>query len=268
MTSIGLAGLSTGQLVRLAVRDGRFNGSTAGVAAGYVQANVTIVPAAYARDFRAFCEANPKPCPVLAVGEPGSPFLPTVGQDLDLRTDVPRYLVFEQGVESAKVSNLMSVWTGDLVAFALGCSYSFDHLLVAAGVPLRHLSRHSNVAMWRTAIQTTPIGAFRGPLVVSMRPIKQRDLGRTLQITESLQTVHGAPIHWGSAAPLGIADLSRPDYGDPMPLEPGEIPVFWACGVTAQAAIQHARLPFAITHSPGCMLVTDLKLGALGREGA
>src|SRR5215467_14977375 len=150
MTSSSVTELSTGQLARLAIRDGRLNGSTAGVAAGYVQANVTIVPAAYARDFRAFCEANPKPCPVLAVSDPGSPFLPALGRDIDLRTDIPRYLVFEHGVEVAQVSNLMSLWSGDLVAFALGCSFTFDHMLVAAGVPVRHLSRHSNVAVFRT----------------------------------------------------------------------------------------------------------------------
>ena len=265
MTSISVAELSTGQLARLAIRDGRFNGSTAGVAAGYVQANVTIVPAAYAQDFRAFCEANPKPCPVLAVGQPGSPFFPTLGQDVDVRTDIPQYLVFEDGLEVAKVSNLKSLWSGDLVAFALGCSFSFDHMLVAAGVSVRHVSRHSNGAMWRTTIQTIPSGPFHGPLVVSMRPIKQRDLERTVRITESLPAAHGAPIHWGSAAPLGIADLSTPDYGDPIPLESDDVPVFWACGVTAQVAVGHARIPFAITHSPGCMLVTDLKIEALDR---
>jgi len=257
-----LAELSTGQLVRLAVREGRLNGSTAGVAAGYVQANLTIVPAAYSQDFRAFCEANPKPCPILAVSEPGSPCFPTLGQDIDARTDIPRYLVFEHGVEVAQVSSLRSLWAGDLVAFALGCSYTFDHVLVAAGVPLRHMSRQSNVAVFRTSIQTTPIGPFSGPLVVSMRPVKQNDLERTLRITESLPTAHGAPIDWGSATPLGIADLSRPDYGDPTPLESDDVPVFWACGVTAQTAVERARIPFAITHSPGCMLVTDLQIGA------
>jgi uncharacterized protein YcsI (UPF0317 family) len=266
MRSIGLAELSTGQLVRLAVRDGRFSGTTAAVAAGYVQANLTIVPAAYAQDFRAFCEANTKPCPVLAVGRPGAPSLPTLGQDLDVRTDVPRYLVFEHGIEVGQVSNLRSLWRSDLVAFALGCSFSFDHVLVSAGVPVRHVSRHSNVAMWRTTIPTTPVGPFHGPLVVSMRPMKQKDLERVVQITEVLPTVHGAPIHWGNAAPLGIPDLSRPDYGDdPMLLEPDELPVFWACGVTAQVAVQHARIPFAITHSPGFMLLTDLTIGELGR---
>jgi uncharacterized protein YcsI (UPF0317 family) len=263
MTSSGLAQFSTGQLVRRAVRDGQFSGFTAGAAPGYLQANVTVVPSAYAQEFRAFCEANPKPCPVLAVSDPGSPLLPALGPDIDLRTDVPQYLVFEHGVEVAQISNLTSLWSGDLVAFALGCSFSFDHMLVDAGVPVRHLSRHSNVAMWRTNIQTTPIGPFHGPIVVSMRPIKESDLSRAVCITERLPSAHGAPIHWGSASPLGIADLSRPDYGDPMPLEPEEIPVFWACGVTAQAAIQHARIPFAITHSPGYMLVTDLTIGAL-----
>ncbi len=265
MASISLTELSTGQRVRRAVRDGLFRGSTAGVAAQYVQANLTIVPAAYAEDFRAFCEANAKPCPVLAMGEPGAPFLPTLGQDVDVRTDVPRYLVFEHGIEVAQVSSLMSLWSGDLVAFALGCSFTFDHILVSAGVPVRHVSRHANVAMWRTTIPTTPVGPFYGPLVVSMRPVKQRDLERAVQITEVLPTVHGAPIHWGNAATLGIADLSKPDYGDPMLLEPDELPVFWACGVTAQVAVQHARIPFAITHSPGCMLVTDRTIGELGQ---
>ena len=265
MASISLAELSTGQLVRRAVRDGRFSGSTGGVAAGYVQANLTIVPAAYAQDFLAFCEANAKPCPVLAIGEPGAPLLPTLGQDVDVRTDVPRYLVFEHGIEVARVSSLMSLWSDDLVAFALGCSFTFDHILVSAGVPVRHVSRRSNVAMWRTTIPTTPVGPFHGPLVVSMRPMKQQDLERAVRITEVLPTVHGAPIHWGNAVILGIADLSKPDYGDPMQLEPDELPVFWACGVTAQVAVQHARIPFAITHSPGCMLVTDRSIGELGQ---
>jgi uncharacterized protein YcsI (UPF0317 family) len=166
------------------------------------------------------------------------------------------------------VSSLMSLWSGHLVAFALGCSFSFDHMLVAAGVPVRHVARHSNVAMWRTSIQATPMGPFHGPVVVSMRPLRQKDLERAVRITEGLPTAHGAPMHWGSAAPLGIADLSRPDYGDPIPLEPDEIPMFWACGVTAQVSIEHARIPFAITHSPGCMLVTDLKIGSSVPEDA
>jgi uncharacterized protein YcsI (UPF0317 family) len=235
------------------------------VAAGYVQANVTIVPAAYAQDFQAFCEANAKACPILTIGEPGSPLLPALGQDIDVRTDVSRYLVFEHGIEVAQVSDLMPFWSGDLVAFALGCSFSFDHVLVSAGMHLRHVSGHSNVAMWRTTIPTTPEGPFNGPLVVSMRPIKQQDLERAVRITARLPNVHGAPIHWGSDAALGIADLSRPDYGEPMPLEDDELPVFWACGVTAQVAVEHARIPLAITHFPGCMLVTDLKIGKLGR---
>jgi uncharacterized protein YcsI (UPF0317 family) len=202
---------------------------------------------------------------VLAIGESGAPFLPTLGQDVDVRTDVPRYLVFEHGIEVAGVSNLTSLWSDDLVAFALGCSFTFDHILVSAGVSVRHVSRRSNVAMWRTTVPTTPMGPFHGPLVASMRPMKQEDLERAVQITRVLPTVHGAPIHWGNAATLGIADLSMPDYGDPVLLEPDELPVFWACGVTAQVAVQHARIPFAITHSPGCMLVTDRTIGELGQ---
>jgi uncharacterized protein YcsI (UPF0317 family) len=177
---------------------------------------------------------------------------------LDVRTDVERYLVFERGTEVAHVSNLKPLWRSNLVAFALGCSFSFDAILAAAGVPVRHVARRSNVAMWRTNIPTKPAAPFHGPLVVSMRPMRPEDIDRAFAITERLPAVHGAPIHWGDAEPLGISDLSRPHYGDPVPPAPGEVPVFWACGVTAQVAIQRARIPLAITHSPGYMLVTDL----------
>jgi uncharacterized protein YcsI (UPF0317 family) len=253
--------LSTGHLVRQAVRHGRFRGLTVDVAAGYVQANLTILPQAYADAFCTYCYANPRPCPVLAISEPGEPWLPTLGDDLDVRTDLSRYLVFEHGVEVAKVSDLTSLWRDDLVAVALGCSFSFDHLLVEAGVPVRHLSRHSNVAMWRTTIATAPAGPFHGPMVVSMRPMLREDVDRAVRITEGLPGAHGAPVHWGHPEDLGIDDLSTPHYGDPVPLEPGELPVFWPCGVTAQVAIQHARIPFGITHAPGCMLVTDVPVG-------
>ena len=256
--SIGGAELSTGHLVRLALRQGRSIGSTASVAAGYIQANLTIVPARYADAFRAFCECNPKPCPILAEGLPGQPILRSLGDDLDVRTDIERYLVFEHGVQVAQVSNVMSVWRGDLVAFAIGCSFSFDGILVSAGVAVRHVARRSNVAMWRTNVPTTPAGPFHGPLVVSMRPVRPEHIERAIRITEGLPAVHGAPIHWGDATALGISDISRPDYGDPTLPTFDEIPVFWACGVTAQVAIQQARIPLAITHAPGCMLVTDL----------
>lgn len=257
-TSIGAAELSTGHLVRLALRQGHSVGPTASVAAGYIQANLTIVPARYADAFRGFCESNPRPCPILAEGGAGEPFPPGLGDDLDVRTDVERYLVFEHGVEVAQVSNLMSLWRDDLVAFALGCSFSFDGMLLSAGVPIRHVARRSNTAMWRTNIATTPAGPFHGPLVVSMRPMRPEHIERAVEITKGLPAVHGAPIHWGDAAALGISDLSLPDYGDPALPAPGELPVFWACGVTAQVAIQQARIPLAVTHSPGYMLVTDL----------
>jgi len=260
-TSPAYAALSTGHLVREAVRHGRFHGITSHVAGGYVQANLTIVPQVYADAFCSYCQANPRPCPLLAVGAPGEPWLPTLGDDVDVRTDLTRYLVFENGVEVAQVSDLTSLWRNDLVAVALGCSFSFDHLLVEAGIPLRHLSRHSNVAMWRTTIATAPAAPFHGPLVVSMRPMLREDIERSVRITEGVPSAHGAPVHWGDPANLGIDDLSTPHYGDPAPLEPGELPVFWPCGVTAQVAVQRARLPFAITHAPGHMLVTDLPVG-------
>src|SRR4051794_25157015 len=180
--SPGRGALATGHLVRQAVRGGRFNGPTVGVADGYVQANLTILPRTYADAFCTYCHANPRPCPVLAVSEPGEPWLPALGGDLDVRTDLSRYLVFEHGVEVAQVSDLTSVWCDDLVAVAIGCSFTFDHLLAQAGVHVRHLARHSNVAVWRTTIATVPVGPFHGPMVVSMRPMLPDDLDRAVRI--------------------------------------------------------------------------------------
>jgi uncharacterized protein YcsI (UPF0317 family) len=238
-------------------------GPTAGLAPGYVQANLAILPQAFANQFLRYCDANPKPCPVLAVSEPGEPLLSDLGDDLDVRTDVPRYLVFEDGLEVAAVSSVLSVWRSDLVTVAMGCSFSFDPLLANAGIPVRHLSQRSNVAVWRTNIATTPVGPFDGPMAVSMRPLPRASLAHVIQITDTVPGSHGAPVAWGDPESLGIHDLTTPHYGDAVPLERDDVPVFWACGVTAQVAIQAARIPFAITHAPGCMLVTDLRVAEL-----
>ena len=251
--------VSTGVDVRRECRSGRLDAPTAGLAPGYVQGNLVVLPRDWADDFLRFCQANPKPCPLLGVSEAGSPALPALGVGLDLRTDLPRYRVWEQGELIASPTDLMSLWRGDLVGFVIGCSFSFEEALLANDIPIRHITCGCNVPMYRTSIATQSAGRFHGPLVVSMRPMKPGDAIRAIQVTTRLPSVHGAPVHIGFPEAIGIRDLDKPDYGDAVPIEPGELPVFWCCGVTPQAAIAAARPPFAITHAPGCMLVTDLK---------
>ena len=251
--------LRTGRDVRLAVRAGTLAAPTCGLAPGYVQGNLAILPADHAEDFLRFCQANPKPCPLIGVSERGDPTLPALGADLDIRTDIPRYRVWRAGVLIDEPRDINSVWRDDLVSFVLGCSFSFEEALLAADVPLRHMERGTNVPMYRTNIATARAGRFHGPLVVSMRPMKPADAIRAVQVTTRLPSVHGAPVHLGFPEAIGIADIAKPDYGDAVPVEAGELPVFWACGVTPQAAIAAAQVPFAITHAPGFMLVTDLK---------
>ncbi len=244
---------------RLAIREGKITGHTAGLAPGYVQGNLAILPAALAADFQRFCHRNPKPCPLLAASEPGDPALPTLGEEIDIRTDLPRYRVFRDGVLVEEPTDVRSLWRDDLVSFLLGCSFSFEEALIEDGIPLRHIERGSNVPMYRTSIATVPAGPFHGPMVVSMRPLKAADAIRAVQITSRFPSVHGAPVHLGDPSLIGIADLAKPDYGDPVEVRPGEMPVFWACGVTPQSVIAEVRPPFCITHAPGSMLITDLK---------
>jgi uncharacterized protein YcsI (UPF0317 family) len=251
--------LSSPRAARAAARSGELTGNTAGVAYGHVQGNVAILPREYAGEFERFCQRNPKPCPVLAIGDPGDASLPTLGADVDIRTDCPRYRVFEDGQCVDEPYDIKRWWRDDLVAFILGCSFSFEQALLEAGVPLRHIEQRKNVAMWRTNIATTPAGRFHGPLVVSMRPFKAADAIRAVQITSRFPTVHGAPVHIGLPEVIGIRDLMQPDWGDAVEVMPDELPVFWACGVTPQAVVAAAKVPFCITHFPGSMLVTDLR---------
>jgi uncharacterized protein YcsI (UPF0317 family) len=251
--------LSSPRAARAAARARELTGNTAGVAYGHVQGNVAILPREYAGEFERFCQRNPKPCPVLAIGDPGDPRLPTLGADIDIRTDCPRYRVFEHGECVDEPHDIGRWWRDDLVAFILGCSFSFEQALLEAGVPLRHIEQGRNVAMWRTNIATVPAGRFHGPLVVSMRPFKAPDAIRAIQITSRFPTVHGAPVHVGLPEVIGIRDLTRPDWGDAVEVKPDELPVFWACGVTPQAVVAAAKVPFCITHFPGSMLVTDLR---------
>ena len=249
----------TGRDARLATRGGGFKGQTAGVAPGYVQGNLAILPGNVAGDFLRFCQLNPKPCPLLAASASGDFRLPTLADDLDIRTDLPRDRVFRHGELIDEPTDIRAHWRSDLVAFVLGCSFSFEEALIEGGIELRHITLNVTVPMYRTSIATMPAGPFHGPMVVSMRPMKPADAIRAIQITTRFPAVHGAPVHVGKPELIGIADLMKPDYGDPLPIGADEIPVFWACGVTPQSVINAAKLPFAITHSPGLMLVTDLK---------
>jgi uncharacterized protein YcsI (UPF0317 family) len=224
-----------------------------------VQGNLAILPKDLAGDFLRFCHRNPKPCPVIGLAEPGDPHVPELGTDLDLRTDLPRYRVWKHGELVDEPTEITSQWRDDLVSFVIGCSFSFEEALLADGIPLKHISCGSNVPMYRTNVKTKGAGPFHGPLVVSMRPLKPADAIRAIQITSRFPDVHGAPVHIGKPEMIGIADLAKPDYGDAVPVGEDELPVFWACGVTPQAVIAAAKPPFAITHAPGSMLVTDVK---------
>ena len=244
--------------IRRAVRAGAWSSHTTGIAPYCVQGNVVILPRTYAPDFLRFCVENSKPCPVLGVSEPGSPLLPSLGADLDIRTDVPRYRVFRHGELVSEPADIVDLWRDDLVAFVLGCSFSFEQALLDAGVPLRHIALGKNVSMYETNVETTRSGPFGGPLVVSMRPVRGREVVRAVQVTARFPKAHGAPVHVGEPVELGIRDLARPDYGEAVAVLPGELPMFWACGVTALVAVERARPELCITHAPGAMLVTDL----------
>lgn len=243
---------------RLACRSG-LAATTAGVAPGCVQGNLAILPEQYAAAFHRFCQLNPKPCPIVGISDVGNPRIPALGLDLDIRTDLPRYRVWRDGELIEEPTDIIAHWRDDLVAFVIGCSFSFEEALLAEDIPIRHIERNVRVPMYRTNIACVPAGPFAGPMVVSMRPLKPADAIRAIQITSRFPAVHGAPVHIGLPQSIGIADITKPDYGDPVPIEADELPVFWACGVTPQAVIAAAKLPFAITHAPGLMLVTDLK---------
>jgi uncharacterized protein YcsI (UPF0317 family) len=245
--------------LRHAARYGAFAGVTAGLAPGYVQGNVCILPRPFAEDFRLYCERNPKPCPLLAVSGPGDPRLPSLGEDLDIRTDVPRYRVFRHGKLADEVTDIRDLWSADMVAFAIGCSFSFEEALAEAGVPLRYVAEGRNVAMYLSNIETEPAGPFRGPMAVSMRPLKAADAILAIQITARFPKAHGAPVHIGKPELIGIDDLDRPFAGDRIEVRADELPVFWACGITPQAAVLRAKPPICITHAPGHMLVTDVR---------
>ena len=256
MVDSELATLPTSTTARLRCRRNEV-AHTGGLAHGYVQGNLCILPQALATDFAAFCQRNAKPCPVIGMGAPGDPTLPDLG-DIDIRTDVPAYRVFKHGECIDEPSDIGKYWTDDLVTFVLGCSFSFEAPLLDEGIPLHHVEADTIVPMYRTNIECVPAGPFRGQMVVSMRMMTPANAIRAVQITSRFPAVHGAPVHLGLPEAIGIADLAKPTYGDPPPrLEPGHIPVFWACGVTPQVAVLNARPSLCITHKPGSMLITD-----------
>ena len=239
-------------------RQGKWDAPTPGLAPGYVQANLVILPQSDAFDFLRFCQFNPKPCPVLDVTDPGDPEPRRVASGADLRTDLPRYRIFRHGEPIEEVSEITSFWRENMVAFLLGCSFTFEAAMVRSGLPVRHIEEGKNVPMYVSDRPCTPAGAFSGPLVVSMRPMCPQDAIQAVRVTGEYPHAHGAPVHLGDPAAIGISRLDRPDFGDPVTVHPGEMPVFWACGVTPQMAIARAQPELAITHAPGHMFVTDL----------
>jgi uncharacterized protein YcsI (UPF0317 family) len=247
----------TGHEARLAIRRNEHRGPTSGLAPGFVQANLAILPRALSEDFLRFCQLNPKPCPLVGVGAPGDPHLQILADDLDIRTDLSRYRVWKNGEVVDEPHDITRWWRDDLVTFALGCSFSFEEALVESGIELRHMTCNCTVPMYRTSVDCTPAGPFHGKLVVSMRPMTPANAIRAVQVTTRFPSVHGAPVHLGKPEMIGISDIAKPTWGDAVPVRDDEIPVFWACGVTPQSVIADVRPEFCITHYPGAMLVTD-----------
>jgi uncharacterized protein YcsI (UPF0317 family) len=246
------------QDLRARIRSGAHDSLTTGLAPGMVQLNLAILPKAWAGNFKHFCELNPKPCPLVSMTEPGNPIFPSgIGDDLDVRSDAPRYLVFCNGILADEVTDITKLWEDDFVAFGMGCSYSFEEALVSGGLSLRHIEQKTKVPLYVTDIATEPSGPFHGPTIVSMRPFLPEDAVRAIEITAKYPRVHGTPVHFGNPKMIGIDDIADPYSGAPPVIHANEVPVFWACGVTPQIIVEHAKPPICITHKPGHMLITD-----------
>lgn len=243
--------------VRTLIRQGEFRETTSGVAPGFAQANLAVLPKELAFEFLIFCQRNPKPCPILEVLEPGETEPRLIAPGADVRYDIPRYRVYRDGVLDLEVDDISGYWQDDLVAFLLGCSFSFEYAMVNAGIELRHMETRETVSMYISNIETSRSGLFSGPTVVSMRPIAREKVVKAVQVTSRYPSVHGAPVHIGDPKAIGIRDLSKPDFGDAVEIKEGEVPVFWACGVTPQAVAMKSRPSLMITHAPGYMFITD-----------
>jgi uncharacterized protein YcsI (UPF0317 family) len=248
----------TPRQIRNLIRKGKWDKPTAGLAMGYAQANLVILSQKYAFDFLLFCQRNPRPCPLLEVLEPGEYMTKFLSLDADIRTDIPRYNIYRKGKSEGQVKEIRSLWEKDLVTFLLGCSFSFEESMLRAKIPVRYIEEHKNVSMYITNIPCHPAGIFHGPMVVTMRPIPSDKISRVVQLTSRYAFVHGAPVHIGDPSTIGIKDLGRPDFGDSVTIKKGEVPVFWACGVTPQVVVMKARPGLCITHAPGHMFISDL----------
>lgn len=245
--------------IRSLIRKQEITGPTAGMSKGFTQANLVILKKEHAFDFLLFCQRNPKSCPLLDVTEPGS-FIPgTIAKEADIRKDIPKYRIYRDGINMEEVMDITEYWEDDMVGFLLGCSFTFETPLLESGIPIRHIEEKCNVPMYKTNIQCEKAGVFEGPTVVSMRPMSHEDAIRAIQITSRFPAVHGSPIHIGDPSQIGIADISKPDFGDSVTIKEGEIPVFWACGVTPQAVAMQCKPSIMITHAPGCMFISDIK---------
>ncbi len=244
--------------VRAAIRSGGYTGHTAGLAAGKLQCNLAILPERFALDFLRFCQRNPKPCPVVGVGDTGDPKLRTLGKDIDIRTDVSKYRIFRNGVLDEETTDISDVWSDDLVTVSLGCSFTFENALLRNDIPVRHIESGKNVPMFRSDIELVRAGPFGGQMVVTMRPLPKDKVAQATQICAGYPQAHGAPIAAGDPSLIGITDLHKPDWGDAVVINEGEVPVFWACGVTPQNVLLYAALPICITHAPGHMLIADV----------
>lgn len=244
---------------RKLIRSKEWDKPTAGMANGYIQANLAILPKELAFEFLLFSQRNPKSCPIIDVTEPGSPVPMLSAPNADIRTDLPKYRIYKNGVLSDELSDITSYWDDDMVAFLIGCSFTFEEALLKNNIPIRHIEEKRNVPMFKTNIECVKAGRFEGPMVVSMRPMSEKEAIRAVQVTSRFPSVHGAPVHIGNPEAIGINNIHQPDFGDPVTIKDGEVPVFWACGVTPQAVAMHVKPEIMITHAPGHMFITDLK---------
>ncbi|BDE97688.1 putative hydro-lyase [Raoultibacter timonensis] len=244
---------------RRLIRSGAYDAPTSGLCPGYAQANLIILPKEQAYDFLLFAQRNPKPCPLLEVTEVGAREATICATDCDIATDFPKYRIYRHGELVEEVADVSAYWRDDLVSFVIGCSFSFESELVEAGIEMRHNTMGRNVSMYLTGVDCVPAGSMSGKMVMSMRPIPHDQIVKAVQLSGAIPKVHGAPLHIGDPAAIGVKDIAHPEFGDPVDIREGEVPVFWACGVTPQSIVMNSKPEFAITHAPGCMLITDTK---------
>ncbi len=245
--------------VRKLIRDGKIDYHTSGMCSGYAQANLVILPYSDAYDFLLFTQRNPKSCPILEVGDVGSKIIKSMADGADVSRDIPKYRIYKKGILQKEVTDVSELWQEDFVYFLIGCSFSFESELLASDIPVRHIEENKNVPMFITNIDCVPAGKFHGKMVVSMRPIPSSLVAKASAVTAQMPRVHGSPIHVGNPEAIGIKDISKPDFGDSVTINDGEIPVFWCCGVTPQSVVMSSKPEIAVTHAPGHMFITDVK---------